>query len=88
MWGGFEVVDVDDFLDDVGECGFDFGEGVQMSNFDLRILGGFDCSIDIFGDVFYLLFQFFFDEDGEFVFDIEMKFQQVWMFDIVEFYFL
>ncbi|ELZ71595.1 flagella assembly protein j [Haloferax sp. Atlit-10N] len=57
-----------------------------MSNLDSKTSGGLDRSTDTLGDAFYPLFQLIFDEDGEFVADIEEKLQQARMPDTVELY--
>ncbi|MGB9958137.1 type II secretion system F family protein [Haloferax prahovense] len=57
-----------------------------MSNLDSKTSGGLDRSTDTLGDAFYPLFQLLFDEDGEFVADIEEKLQQARMPDTVELY--
>lgn len=57
-----------------------------MSNIDSGTSGGLDRSTDTLGDAFYPLFQLLFDEDGEFVADIEEKLQQARMPNTVELY--
>ncbi|KAB1194615.1 flagella assembly protein j [Haloferax sp. MBLA0076] len=57
-----------------------------MSNFDAENSAGLDRSTDTLGDAFYPLFQILFDEDGEFVADVEEKLQQARMPNTVELY--
>ncbi|WP_396613004.1 type II secretion system F family protein [Haloferax sp. S1W] len=57
-----------------------------MSNLDANPSSGLDRSTDTLGDAFYPLFKILFDEDGEFVSDIEEKLKQARMPDTVELY--
>ncbi|WP_411963076.1 type II secretion system F family protein [Haloferax sp. YSMS24] len=57
-----------------------------MSNIDAENTAGLDRSTDTLGDAFYPLFQMLFDEDGEFVSDVEEKLQQARMPNTVELY--
>ncbi|MFC7203913.1 type II secretion system F family protein [Haloferax namakaokahaiae] len=57
-----------------------------MSNVDADNSSGLDRGTDALGDAFYPLFQLLFDEDGEFVDDLDTKLKQARMPDTVELY--
>ncbi|WP_410765038.1 type II secretion system F family protein [Haloferax sp. DFSO60] len=57
-----------------------------MSNVDADNSSGLDRGTDALGDAFYPLFQLLFDENGEFVDDLDTKLKQARMPDTVELY--